>query len=57
VAHPFAQEIGDTLAHYGVLVRRFSHAPTWLRFSIPGTEAAWLRLREALAASLHFEVV
>jgi cobalamin biosynthetic protein CobC len=57
VAHPFAQEIGDTLAHYGVLVRRFSCARTWLRFSIPGTEAAWLRLREALAASLHFEVV
>ena len=56
-AHPFAQEIGDTLAHYGVLVRSFSHAPTWLRFSIPGTEAAWLRLREALAASLHFEVI
>ncbi|MGA9265962.1 MAG: threonine-phosphate decarboxylase, partial [Rhodomicrobium sp.] len=56
-AHPFAQETGDTLAHHGILVRRFSHAPTWLRFSIPRTEAAWLRLREALAASLHFEVI
>ena len=56
-AHPFAHETGDTLAHHGVLVRRYSHAPTWLRFSIPGTEAAWLRLREALAASLHFEVI
>ena len=57
VGHPFAQETGDPLAHHGVLVRCFSRAPTWLRFSIPGTEAAWLRLREALAASLHFEVI
>jgi cobalamin biosynthesis protein CobC len=57
VAHPLAQQISDTLAHHGVLVRRFSHAPKWLRFGIPGSETAWLRLKEALAASLHFEVV
>jgi cobalamin biosynthetic protein CobC len=57
VAHRLAEQIGDTLAHRGVLVRRFSHAPTWLRFGIPGSEAAWLRLTDALAASLHFEVV
>jgi len=54
VAHPFAQEIGDKLEHHGVLVRRFSPEPTWLRFGIPGSETAWLRLKEALASNLPF---
>jgi len=52
VAHPFAQEIGDKLGRHGVLVRRFSHEPTWLRFGIPGSETAWLRLKEALGSQL-----
>ncbi len=50
VAHPLAQEIGDTLERHGVLVRRFPHEPAWLRFGIPGGEAAWRRLKEALAS-------
>lgn len=51
-AHPLAQEIGEMLARRGVLVRRFPHEPEWLRFGIPGSEAGWLRLEEALAAKV-----
>ena len=54
VAHPFAQEIGGELGHHGLFVRRFSQERTWLRFGIPGSETAWLRLKEALASNLPF---
>lgn len=33
----------------GLLVRRFEEQPTWLRFGLPGEEAAWRRLAAALA--------
>jgi cobalamin biosynthetic protein CobC len=39
---------GDHLARARILVRRFAQAPGWLRFGLPGAEAAWNRLEEAL---------
>ena len=46
----------DALFHHfgraGILARRFAEQPTWLRIGLPGSEAAWDRLRMALA-SLH----
>jgi cobalamin biosynthesis protein CobC len=38
----------DHLARHGVLVRPFARQPDWLRFGLPGTEAEWARLEEAL---------
>ena len=34
----------------GILTRRFPEQPGWLRIGLPGSEAAWDRLRAALAA-------
>jgi cobalamin biosynthesis protein CobC len=45
---------GDLFQHLGragVLVRRFDAQPSWLRFGLPGNEAAWERLRVALCDS------
>jgi cobalamin biosynthetic protein CobC len=39
----------DRLGRAGIVVRRFGGEPTWLRFGLPGEEAAWDRLRAALA--------
>ncbi|MBN9508606.1 MAG: threonine-phosphate decarboxylase [Alphaproteobacteria bacterium] len=47
-AHPRAAALCEGLGARGILVRRFAHAPTWLRFGLPGTPAAWARLRTAL---------
>lgn len=47
VAYPSAPAIADTLGRHGIHVRRFSYAPTWLRFGLPGTEEAWQRLDRA----------
>jgi cobalamin biosynthesis protein CobC len=38
------------LGRAGILVRRFSEQPHWLRFGLPGSEDAWTRLRTALLA-------
>jgi cobalamin biosynthetic protein CobC len=46
-----ANELFHRLGRAGILVRRFVEQPTWLRFGLPGSEDAWLRLRTALAAS------
>jgi cobalamin biosynthetic protein CobC len=43
-----AGEIFDRLGRAGILVRRFSEHPTWLRFGIPGNEADWERLSGVL---------
>jgi cobalamin biosynthetic protein CobC len=43
-----AAELFDRLGCAGVLVRRFPEHPTWLRFGLPGPEAEWQRLAEAL---------
>src|SRR5262245_20674377 len=34
----------------GLLVRRYAEHPHWLRFGLPADDAAWARLRAALAA-------
>jgi cobalamin biosynthetic protein CobC len=44
-----ASELFDRLGRAGILVRRFPEHPGWLRFGLPGTEAEWQRLEEALA--------
>lgn len=46
---PDAAAIYATLGRAGILVRRFSEHPTWLRFGLPGNEQAWERLAKALA--------
>jgi cobalamin biosynthetic protein CobC len=50
VEHDRAQDLFELLAGSAILVRRFSRWPTWLRFGIPGDDAAFERLGEALAA-------
>lgn len=47
VRMPHARELHDTLAREGILTRLFSEPPG-LRFGLPGTEADWLRLDDAL---------
>ena len=49
VRTPAAGELFDRLGRAGIFVRRFPEQPTWLRFGLPGDEAAWRRLGEALA--------
>jgi cobalamin biosynthetic protein CobC len=49
VRTPAASELFHRLGRAGILVRRFAELPAWLRFGLPGSEAAWLRLRTALA--------
>jgi cobalamin biosynthetic protein CobC len=39
----------EHLGRAGIMVRRFTRAPTWLRFGLPGPESAWQRLGAALA--------
>jgi cobalamin biosynthetic protein CobC len=45
--------LADRLFHHlgdaGILVRRFPEQMAWLRFGLPGSEAAWDRLHSALA--------
>jgi cobalamin biosynthetic protein CobC len=45
--------LADRLFHHlgdaGILVRRFPEQTAWLRFGLPGSEAAWERLHSALA--------
>jgi cobalamin biosynthesis protein CobC len=45
-----ADRLFHHLGHAGILVRRFPEDAAWLRFGLPGSEIAWDRLREALAA-------
>lgn len=49
VATPEATEIYARLARSGVLVRRFSRRPAWLRFGLPGGKDAWNRLEMAFS--------
>lgn len=50
-SHVRAQPIAVALGHRGIHVRRFTEHPEWIRFGLPGAEAAWLRLERALAAA------
>ncbi|WP_353186436.1 threonine-phosphate decarboxylase CobD [Bosea sp. (in: a-proteobacteria)] len=47
---PAAAALFSRLGRRGIYARRFRHAPERLRFGLPGDEAAWSRLRAALAA-------
>ncbi|MEI6557682.1 MAG: threonine-phosphate decarboxylase CobD [Rhodospirillaceae bacterium] len=47
-AHPEAPALFERLGRAGILVRRFAIEPGWLRFGLPGNEAAWQRLGAAL---------
>ncbi|CDK97354.1 Threonine-phosphate decarboxylase [Magnetospirillum gryphiswaldense MSR-1 v2] len=49
VEHPDAAGLYDRLGRAGILVRAFAHRPTWLRFGLPGGEAALRRLEQALS--------
>jgi cobalamin biosynthetic protein CobC len=42
-------ELFSRLGRHGIWVRRFQYDPSLLRFGLPADEAAWLRLREAVA--------
>jgi cobalamin biosynthesis protein CobC len=44
-----ADRLFHQLGRVGILVRRFPENPAWLRFGLPASEAAWHRLRAALA--------
>ncbi|WP_457090171.1 threonine-phosphate decarboxylase CobD [Microvirga sp. P5_D2] len=44
-----ASELFTHLGRSGIWVRRFEYNPRLLRFGLPGSEAAWLRLEEAIA--------
>jgi cobalamin biosynthetic protein CobC len=46
---PAAGHLFRHLGEAGIFVRRFAEQPTWLRFGLPSSEAAWDRLRAALA--------
>jgi cobalamin biosynthetic protein CobC len=50
VRTPAATDLFDHLGRAGILVRGFAEQPSWLRFGLPGTEAAWTRLQIAMAA-------
>ncbi|MBM4182487.1 MAG: threonine-phosphate decarboxylase [Betaproteobacteria bacterium] len=51
VKTPHAAAIADRLARRGILVRRFADPPS-LRFGLPGQEADWARLAQALAEAV-----
>jgi cobalamin biosynthetic protein CobC len=48
VRTPAAGRLFRRLGRAGVLVRRFPAYHDWLRFGLPGSDAAWQRLRDAL---------
>jgi cobalamin biosynthetic protein CobC len=47
-ASPHARNWFKHLARNGLLIRPFAQPPNWLRFGLPGNEAAWSRLQAAL---------
>src|SRR5260221_6293759 len=46
---PEAEQLFTQLGGAGILVRRFSEEPTWLRWGLPREENQWRRLADALA--------
>jgi cobalamin biosynthetic protein CobC len=46
-----AGPLWETLCRHGILTRKFDNLPHHLRFGLPGNEAAWGRLEEALKAA------
>jgi cobalamin biosynthetic protein CobC len=45
---PDAEQLFAQLGRAGILVRRFSEDPTWLRWGLPRSENEWRRLSDAL---------
>ena len=50
VQTPAANALFQHLGEAGIWVRAFAEHPKWLRFGLPGNEAAWTRLKAALVA-------
>ena len=50
VTMPDAQGLFQALGQSGIIVRNFADRPNELRFGLPGGEAEWARLEQALAA-------
>jgi cobalamin biosynthesis protein CobC len=48
VQTPAAHALFAHLGEAGIWVRAFADQPNWLRFGLPGSEAAWKRLKSAL---------
>ncbi len=48
VRHDDVPAVVERLGRHGIHVRAFSRHPRWLRFGLPGTDAAFLRLASAL---------
>jgi len=48
VQTPAAKPLFQHLGQSGIWVRVFAEHPKWLRFGLPGNEAAWARLKAAL---------
>ncbi|MEL6922063.1 MAG: aminotransferase class I/II-fold pyridoxal phosphate-dependent enzyme, partial [Pseudomonadota bacterium] len=48
VSHSDTRAVAQGLARHKILVRTFDYAKTWMRFGLPGDEAAFTRLRTAL---------
>ena len=46
-----AQDLFSHLGRAGILVRRFTENPAWLRWGLPAGEAEWLRLSTALSGA------
>jgi cobalamin biosynthetic protein CobC len=46
---PAAGELFHHLGRAGILTRRFTEQPRWLRFGLPASEAQWQRLQLAMA--------
>jgi cobalamin biosynthetic protein CobC len=52
VSHPSATALAQKLEEMGILVRRFSYKPSWLRFGIPNCEQTWRRLEQVICDPL-----
>jgi cobalamin biosynthetic protein CobC len=50
VQTPAANALFQHLGEAGIWVRAFPQNAKWLRFGLPGNEAAWKRLKAALVA-------
>jgi cobalamin biosynthetic protein CobC len=46
---PGAAQLFEHFGHAGILVRRFSEEPTWLRWGLPRDENQWRRVSDALS--------
>lgn len=48
--HAEAAKVAEYLARRGILIRTFDRCPDWVRFGLPGAEAEWARLKDALGS-------